>query len=543
MSLKSMSIVQRISLMVVVAMAGLALLTAVAVRDEYRQMAEGYERNVKNQVEVAHGLIAHFHALERNGAMSRASAQEAAKAALRALRYQGNEYFWVNDSGPVIVMHPIRPELEGRNLSENRDPQGKYLFREFVRVAHADGAGFVDYLWPRPGSDMPQPKLSYVKMFAEWDWIVGTGVYVDDIDASMRDAAMRLGAFVLAVVVILGLISWWVVRGVVSALGGEPVYANEIMRRAADGHLDVEVRNRAGGESLLGTLSNMLGQLRSMVGEIGQSSGQLTRTAQDISQASRVVSRASAAQTDATASIAAAVEQMTVSVEHISDGARHAEENSAATSELAQEGAGRAERVVTEMRSIAAKVGAAAEKIQHLVARADEVGSIANVIKEIAGQTNLLALNAAIEAARAGEQGRGFAVVADEVRGLAERTASATVQIEKVIEGIQTETRGTVAAMAEVSAQVEGGVALVDETTESLHQIRSGAGEALEKIRGVAFATREQSSAATEIAQQVEKITSMAENTSTEMVEMAQLAERMEQLAGDLNQLVGRFRC
>lgn len=459
------------------------------------------------------------------------------------MRYQGNEYFWVNDSGPVIVMHPIRPELEGRNLSENRDPQGKYLFREFVRVAHADGAGFVDYLWPRPGSDMPQPKLSYVKMFAEWDWIVGTGVYVDDIDASMRDAAMRLGAFVLAVVVILGLISWWVVRGVVSALGGEPVYANEIMRRAADGHLDVEVRNRAGGESLLGTLSNMLGQLRSMVGEIGQSSGQLTRTAQDISQASRVVSRASAAQTDATASIAAAVEQMTVSVEHISDGARHAEENSAATSELAQEGAGRAERVVTEMRSIAAKVGAAAEKIQHLVARADEVGSIANVIKEIAGQTNLLALNAAIEAARAGEQGRGFAVVADEVRGLAERTASATVQIEKVIEGIQTETRGTVAAMAEVSAQVEGGVALVDETTESLHQIRSGAGEALEKIRGVAFATREQSSAATEIAQQVEKITSMAENTSTEMVEMAQLAERMEQLAGDLNQLVGRFRC
>jgi len=543
MRLGSLTVVQRVSLLVVVAMAGLALLTAVALRDAHRHMTEGYERNVRSQVEVAHGLIAHFHALERSGAMSRANAQEAAKAALRGLRYQGNEYFWVNDSGPVMLMHPIRPDLEGTDLSQNRDPQGKYLFREFVRVARADGAGFVDYLWPRPGSDTPQPKLSYVKMFAEWDWIVGTGVYVDDIDTAIRGAATGFGIFVLAVLVVLGLISWWVVRGVVRALGGEPAYANEVMRQAAAGQLDVRVANRAGADSLLGTLSAMLGQLRAMVGEIGQGSGRLTDTVRDISEVARVVSKASAVQTDSTAAIAAAVEEMTVSVEHISDGARHAEENSAATSELAHEGAARAERVVTEMNSIAAKVGAAAGKLQNLVLRADEVGSIANVIKEIAGQTNLLALNAAIEAARAGEQGRGFAVVADEVRGLAERTAAATVQIEQVIEGIQTETKGTVDAMAEVTAQVEGGVVLVDETSESLHQIRSGAGEALEKIRGVAFATREQRAAATEIAQQVERITSMAQDTTAEMASMAQLAERMEQLAGDLNQLVGRFHC
>lgn len=543
MSLKSLSIVQRISLMIVVAMAGLALLTAVALRDAYRQMADGYERNLRSQVEVAHGLVEHFSAQARSGAMSQVAAQEAAKSALRALRYQGNEYFWVNDGGPVMLMHPIRPDLEGKNLSETRDPQGKYLFREFVRVAHAEGAGFVDYLWPRPGSDEPQPKLSYVKHFPEWGWIVGTGVYVDDIDAAMREAAIGFAAFVIIVILVLGLISWWVVRGVVSTLGGEPLHANEIMRRVADGHLDVEFGNRAGANSLLGTLSTMLGQLRTMVGEIGQGSGQLAHTAHDISKVAQVVSKASAVQTDATSSIAAAVEQMTVSVEHISEGARHAEENSAATSGLAQEGAERAERVVSEMRSIATKVDAAAEMIEQLVARAEEVGSIAHVIKEIAGQTNLLALNAAIEAARAGEHGRGFAVVADEVRGLAERTAAATVQIEKVIEGIQTQTQHTVSAMAEVSAQVEGGVALVDDTTESLQQIRSGAGDALDKIRGVALATREQSAAATEIARQVEKITSMAEGTSTEMASMAQLAERMEQLAGDLNQLVGRFRC
>ncbi|HRP24527.1 MAG TPA: cache domain-containing protein [Thauera sp.] len=543
MKLNSMKVGQRLALILVIALIGMLALAFAALQGSRTQMEEAAARAVQGQVEVAHGLIAHFEALERAGAMSRREAQEAARAALRGLRYQGSEYFWVNDSRPVMIMHPVRPELEGQSLGDSRDPRGKALFLEFVRVAQGEGAGFVDYMWPKPGSEQPQPKLSFVKYFPAWDWIVGTGVYVDDIDDRYAREALGFAALVGGALLLLALVVWRVIRSITMQLGGEPGYASDIMSRAAGGELNVDVRARGGADSLLGALASMLRQISMMVRDIGHSADRVTDSSREIASVSRSVSEASLSQTDATASIAAAIEQMTVSVEQISDSARSAEANSSRSAELAQDGAGKAERAAGEMQSIAATVGDAAQKINDLVSRADEVGTIAHVIKEIAGQTNLLALNAAIEAARAGEQGRGFAVVADEVRGLAERTASATVQIEQVIAGIQSETRATVAAMSTVSNRVDSGVGLVIEATDSLREIRSGTEEALGRIREVAYATSEQSAAATEIARRVEQITRMAEDTSGAMRAVVASVEQLEGLAGTLNASVGRFRC
>ncbi|WP_454457049.1 methyl-accepting chemotaxis protein [Thauera phenylacetica] len=544
MRFESLTVARRLALMLLVALAGMVLLALAALYENRDDMREGYARNVRSQIELATGVLAHFHGLEQAGALGREAAQQAAKETLRGLRYQNNEYFFVLDLELNMLMHPLRPSLEGK-LADLRDSAGKHFVREMVTLARAQGQGFVDYTWPRSGvaTDPAQPKISYVKAFPAWGWVVGSGVYVDDIDAAFQDAALRFGALVAVVLALLVLIGVWVIRGVTGALGGEPAYAGAIMKRAAAGDLAVEVAQRGRGDSLLGNLSTMLAQLRAMIGAIGGSAARLGASAREIHAVSRSVSEASVSQTGATASIAAAIEEMTVSIEQISDSARLAEQHSSTAAGLADEGAGKAERAAREMQAIAARVGDAAQKIQQLVARADEVGTIANVIKEIAGQTNLLALNAAIEAARAGEQGRGFAVVADEVRGLAERTAVATVQIEKVIEGIQNETRATVGAMAEVSSQVDGGVALVGDATDSLHRIRSTAGEALERIREVAYATGEQSSASTEIARQVQTITEMADGTSGSMHSVVVAAEQLQGLAAELDALVGRFRC
>jgi methyl-accepting chemotaxis protein len=233
---------------------------------------------------------------------------------------------------------------------------------------------------------------------------------------------------------------------------------------------------------------------------------------------------------------------MTVSVNHISDGARETEQNSLRAVELAEQGERRAASAVNEMQHIATTVGQAAAKIQQLVSRADEIGSIANVIKEIAAQTNLLALNAAIEAARAGEQGRGFAVVADEVRGLAERTATATVQIEQMIQGIQGDTRGAVQVMSSVASQVKDGVTQVESASASLREIRAGTDVALQRIREVADATKEQSAASTAIAQQVEQIAQRVDGTSVSMQSAVAAVDALERLAAGLRDAIARFR-
>ncbi len=543
MSLKSMPVMHRLVLVLVIALIGTLLLSAVALQQYRSRMVEDYQRAVRSLVEVAHGVAAHYHELERAGSMTREEAQAAAKAALRGLRYDGVEYFWVNDSGPVMLMHPIRPELEGKDLSGNQDPTGKYLFREFVRVANAQGAGFVDYMWPKPGSEAPQPKLSYVKMFKPWDWIVGSGIYVDDIGQAFMRHLYQFAGVVLALMALLSFVSWRVVRSVTSQLGGEPAYAAEVMRSVAAGDLRVDV-SVSGGErdSLLGALAQMVHKLRQMVGEIGDNAERVAGNSREISGVSKSVANAAHGQSDAASSIAAAVEQMTVSVSHISDSARETESNSARAAVLAEQGEARADEAVREMGAMAATVDQAAMKIEQLVERATEIGSIAHVNNEIAAQTNLLALNAAIEAARAGEQGRGFAVVADEVRKLAERTSAATEEIGGMIGAIQGDTASAVEVMGRVAGQVKGGVDLVQGAAGSLREIREGTQVALDRIRDVADATKEQTSVSTAIAQQVEQIAQMVEGTSESMRSAVGAVEELEKLASDLHDLVGRFR-
>ena len=209
---------------------------------------------------------------------------------------------------------------------------------------------------------------------------------------------------------------------------------------------------------------------------------------------------------------------------------------------LADEGSHRVDQATHAIQKIANTVSEASNRIRALEERANQVSTIANVIKDIAGQTNLLALNAAIEAARAGEQGRGFAVVADEVRKLAERTALATTEIEQMINGIQTETVGAVDAMSAALPEVEQGVQLAGQASESLRSIEAGATRTLDRVGEVASATREQSAASTAIAQRVEEIAQMVDETTATIRGTAESATDLEHIAHDLMRQIDRFK-
>ena len=530
----------RMQFLIGLTLAGLLVLCFAALMQLKDTMLEDRKQKTRNLVEVALGTLAYHHKLAEDGKLSMDAAKSSARESLRGLRYETSDYFFIIDTNSTYVLMPPKPESEGKNAAEVKDANGKLIFQELI-AAGQRGGGFVEYVYPRPGQQKSEPKLSYAASFAPWGWVLGTGIYIDDVEVEYWKGIRSLGGISFVLLVVLSLIGWRVSAGILQQLGGEPAEATAVMQQVAAGDLTASVGNPPAG-SLLHALGSMVTALRELVKEINVGANQVVQNAEQISLASREVSIAAEHQADATSAMAAAIEELTVSSNHISDSASETEQDSRAAMTEAGEGCQRVEQATMAIQKIATTVAEASKQIHELEDRTKQVSSIANVIKDIAGQTNLLALNAAIEAARAGEQGRGFAVVADEVRKLAERTSSATIEIEKMIVGIQHDTIGAVTAMNSALPEVEHGVALAGSASASLRSIEAGAGRTLDRVREVADATREQSAASTSIAQRVETIAQMVEETSTTIRGTAETANQLELIAQGLKAQIGRFR-
>ena len=475
--------------------------------------------------------------------MSVDDAKKAAMNAVREMRYDKTEYFWINDFSPTTLMHPVRPELEGKAMNEVKDPTGKVLFVEFVKVVKASGAGYVDYLWPKPGSNAPVPKISYVKGFEPWGWIVGTGIYIDDVDALFRQQATKfliwgigIGGFIAFALFIVG-------RNIVNTLGGDPQYAAEITKRIAAGDLTTDVRCAPGDTtSLLAGMKAMQETLRAMIKEIVAGAERLASASDELLHASEEVAMRSRQQSESASAMAAAVEEMTVSIDQVSHNAGEAHGISQEAGTVSEQGTGIIQNAAVEMRKIADAVQSSSLIIEELGQQSDQITSIVNTIKEIADQTNLLALNAAIEAARAGEQGRGFAVVADEVRKLAERTSMSTTEIAGMVEKIQNGTRNAVASMQTGVTQADKGVALANEAGQSIVSIRDGALRVVDVVNDISSSIREQSAASSDIAKNIERIAQMSEESAQAVQHTTDAARHLQELSAALHASVSRFK-
>lgn len=180
-----MKIQTKTRLVVLIALLGIALSIVVGLFTLRDNLLEDRKNKTRNVVETVHTLLGHFHAEQLAGRLSEEAARQMAMSAVSKLRYDGSEYFWLNDMQNKMLMHPIRPQMDGTDLSSLKDANGKHFFSEFIEIVRRDGAGFSDYMWPKPGSDVPQAKLSYVKGFAPWGWVIGTGIYIEDMDQEM----------------------------------------------------------------------------------------------------------------------------------------------------------------------------------------------------------------------------------------------------------------------------------------------------------------------------------------------------------------------
>ena len=355
-----------------------------------------------------------------------------------------------------------------------------------------------------------------------------------------RRVELASAAVVLLAVVLVVIASLWLTRVIMRPVDEARALAEAI----AGGDLTREIRPQKPDElgRLLGSLGVMQSNLKQMIGGIGASAGQVTAAAGKLAAAARDVSTSSGAQTEAAAATAAAVEEMSVSIAQVSENAEAARKMAQQTAKVSQSGLARVGDASQEVQRIESSITRFSQDVRELEHQAGQIGSIALLIKDIAEQTNLLALNAAIEAARAGEQGRGFAVVADEVRKLAERTAAATSEIKTKIDSIQSKTSSAAHTMAGVNDQVARGVQVIGDLVEPLEQLNASAGRALSNLVELSDATREQSQASTQIAQNVEKIVGMAEDNNAAVRQSAQASEELSGLAQGLLGMVRNFK-
>ncbi|MFA7268739.1 MAG: methyl-accepting chemotaxis protein [Sterolibacterium sp.] len=530
----------KLIVVLLVSLVGMLIASVFSVYSEKATLLEDRKVKTRNLVEATSGVLSRFHALQIAGTMTEEEAKAAAISTIKGMRYDKNEYFWINDLTPTMIMHPIKPELDGKNLSNNKDPEGKFLFMEFVAEVKKNKAGFVDYLWPKPGFDRPVPKISYVAGFEPWGWILGSGIYLDDVEQIFRTRALTVLSINLAIMLVMGGLIFMLVRSIASPIQ-EIMGAMQSIQVTKDLSRRVQIAGNNEITEIGRSFNAMVESFQELIRHVISNSREVMALTSKLALAASHVAITSSQQREASASMAAAMEQTKASIEQVANNSSDAQQMAEQASSLSQEGEKIVESASNEMGLIATSVRESALQIESLGEKSDQISNIANVIKEIADQTNLLALNAAIEAARAGEQGRGFAVVADEVRKLAERTTKSTMEITGMIAGIQGGTAEAVRCMQEGSSRVQGGVSLANQAGDSMGLIREGAGRVIAAVSEINLALQEQSLATQHVVESTEKIVIMAEQNSAETGEIASTAESLENLSRKLQDTVDAF--
>jgi len=535
-----MKLSTRLGLIVGCAALGALILVFVALQTIRSSMLADRQEQIRSMVNLTAKQVEVFVALEKSGILSREEAQTQAKLAVSGLR-DGDDYVFVRDTSGMMLVHPDK-RLEGKVSMGAKVPDGRTLMEVYVDSLKNSDRSLVEIRTKRPGGSVEVPKINGLAKVPAWNWIIGYGLFVDDIDDAYKGYALRFGLIGLAVFAVVIALAFVMARKIYAALGGEPEEAARLASAIAAGDLTQRIEKTGAPGSLMQSIQQMQTNLHGIIGHIQESASKVGEASTGLSGQMEHINQAAKHAADAVSSTAAAVEELAVSVDHISQSSRDTETNAGNASQLANEGQGLVLQASDEIQRAAAQVDEATTLIGGLADRSREIGGIVGVIKEIADQTNLLALNAAIEAARAGEQGRGFAVVADEVRKLAERTGQATDQITGMIQAINQDTARVVEGMNAVGPQVTRGVDMARQAGEALGQISEATTVALNNVSDVAAATSEQSQASGSVARNVEQISSMLEESAQSVHAANENVLILEQLADDLRQSVSRFR-
>ena len=539
MWLRKFSLIQRLGIIAALITLLFVLLTALVLNRHYEALKQkSYDEN-QHLVEVVHTLLGSFAKRED---VDEATAKQLALEAVKALRYDGNNYFWIQDETPAMVMHPMKPALDGKDLRTFKDGNGRAFFLEMAQKVKAKGEGFVDYVWPLPGEEAPTDKISYVKAFKPWGWTVGSGIYLTNLEEEYAHLRNVIVVFCVVSVVLVILLIYVIGGSIV-----KPVQeVSERMKDISQGEGDLTRSLPETGQDEVTRLARYFNEytekMRQSLLGIRENINSLTQQAELVETSSKNSNAQAQTQNENMLQVAAAMEEMTTQINEVSNNADSAEKGTSSARSNVQHGTSVVDSTVQDIRSLTSDIESVSNVVTELAAQTDSIGAVLDVIRGIAEQTNLLALNAAIEAARAGEQGRGFAVVADEVRTLASRTGQSTDEIQAMIEKLQSNAKNAVDAVKVSQAASSKTVDNAIQANQNLQEADRLMTEIADKSSEIARATEQQAEAATEANMRINALSGAADSSLRTADELAAASQALRSSCLAIMEIANRFK-